>query len=372
MIEKDAAVLRRALALAKNGLFTSSPNPRVGCVIRRNGKTIGEGWHRRAGEAHAEVIAMQNCGSDLQDAEMFVSMEPCAHEGKTPSCAAMLAKAKPARVVVAMPDPNPQVAGQGLAMLQKAGIKTVCAEKTDKVFARALDMNIGFASRMIRQRPWVRLKIAATADGKTALSSGLSQWISGEESRKDAHYLRARSCAMITGVGTALADNPQLTVRHVSCSRQPLRVLIDGSLRASADLRMFSGGAIVACAVPARHIADDVEVLSLPDSDGKVDLAALLNELAMRGVNEVTVEAGRRLCGAFVNAGLADEMVVYHAPLFFGGGFDMMQLPPPSSPQQATRWRLVQCERMDEDAKLVYESPDSRQILSDALATIVT
>ncbi len=372
MIEKDAAVLQRALALAKNGLFSASPNPRVGCVIRRGHKTIGEGWHRRAGEAHAEVVAMQNCNDNLHGAEMFVNMEPCSHEGKTPSCAAMLAKAKPARVVIAMPDPNPQVAGRGLKMLREAGIETVCAEKTDAIFARALDMNIGFVSRMIRRRPWVRLKIAATADGKTALSSGLSQWISGEESRADAHYLRARSCAIITGVGTATADNPQLTVRHVSSPRQPLRVLIDGQLRAPADLRMFSGGAMVACAVAASPVADDVEVLSLPDSDGRVDLAALLSELAARGVNEITVEAGRRLCGAFVNAGLADEMVVYHAPLFFGGGFDMVQLPPPPSPQQATRWRLVQCTTMGEDAKLVYESPDSRKMLSDALATIVT
>ena len=368
----DFVWLLRALALAENGLLSTAPNPRVGCVIRRGQKTIGEGWHRRAGEPHAEICAMQQSGDNLQDAEVYVSLEPCAHIGKTDSCAAALVAAKPARVIVAMPDPNPQVAGKGLSMLRAAGIETVCASPTDEVFLRAMDLNIGFVSRMIRRRPWVRLKIAATADGKTALSSGLSRWISNAESRADAHQLRARSGALITGIGTALIDNPRLTVRHAPFFKQPLRILIDRDLRASADMRLFvGGGAMVATAAAVRHVADGVEVLSLPDRHGRVDLAALLQALAIRGMNEITVEAGRRLCGAFIAANLVDEIVVYQAPIIFGGGYDMLDFPSPLSPEQAIRFSLKKCTPINGDIKIVYESPSARLELLNATAATI-
>ena len=365
MTPEDARWLARATALAANGLFTAAPNPRVDCVIRRDGRTLGEGWHRRTGEAHAEVVAMRQSGA-LKGAEVFVSLEPCAHVGRTPSCAARLAAAAPARVVAAMPDPNPEVAGRGLALMRAAGVDVVVASPESDSFQRALDINIGFVSRMLRKRPWLRLKIAATMDGKTALPSGLSRWISSVDSQTDAHRLRARSCALITGIGTALADDPQLTARHVPAPRQPLRVLIDRALQAPPSLRMLAGGALIATAAPPRHVADGVEVLSLPDGNGKVDLPVLLRMLAGRGINEVTVEAGRRLCGAFVAAGLADEIVLYQAPRLFGGGLDLIAMPPPQTPAVAMEFSLKQCTPLGGDLKIVYEAPHVRRQLTDA------
>ena len=373
----DIPLLRRALRLAEKGMFSASPNPRVGCVIRRGGKTIGEGWHRRAGEAHAEIIAMRECGGDLRGAEVFLTMEPCAHAGKTPPCAPQLAAAKPARVVCATSDPNPQTAGRGFKTLLAAGIKTAVAAKDDAIFQEAVLLNVGFFSRMIRGRPWLRLKIAKTIDGKTALDSGISRWISGEKSRKDAHRLRARSCAVITGIGTALADNPQLTARDVGANRQPIRVLVDRDLRAIPTMKIFGGGALVATAAAkneckqfaARVNSIDgagAEVLRLPDKKGKVDLAKLLRSLAERDMNEATVEAGRRLCGAFVVAGLADEMVLYQSPQMFGGGMMMLEMPPPPSPQKAARMRLRSCRRLGEDVKMVYECAAARGEIADA------
>ncbi len=358
--------LRRALSLAENGMHTAAPNPRVGCVIVRDGKILGEGWHRRAGEEHAEAAAVRQCGGELQGAEVFITMEPCAHTGKTPPCAAMLARAKPARVVAVMPDPNPQVAGRGMAALRAAGIAAEFAPPDGAIFQQALELNIGFVSRMTRERPWLRLKIAATADGKTALPDGRSRWISGEESRLDAHRLRARSCALITGIGTALADNPALTARGVSAPRQPLRVLADGKMRARAGLKMFDGGGILATAQKAADFAPGVEVLSLPGADGKVDLHALLRALARRGINEATAEAGRRLCGAFAAAGLADEIIIYQSPKIFGGGLDILEMPPPDSPADAPSYILKHCARLGDGVKLIYESPQARQTLADA------
>ncbi len=370
-VSEDAFWLSRALSLAENGLYTAAPNPRVGCVIVRGGRVVGEGWHQKTGGAHAEAAAMRSCG-DLRDAEVFVSLEPCAHVGETPSCAAALARAKPARVVAAMPDPNPQVAGRGMRMLRDAGIAAEFAPAAGEMFRRALDLNLGFVSRMIRGRPWLRLKIAATLDGKTALSSGLSRWISGEESRLDAHRLRARSCAILAGIGTALADNPRLTVRGVSSPRRPLRVLVDRDLRAPPDLKMFAeDGAIVATAARDKIFAGNAEVLRLPGADGRVDLAALLRELAARGVNEATVEAGRRLCGAFVAADLADEIVLYQAPKLFGGGMAMIETAPPQTPDAAMKFFVKQCGRSGDDIKIVYENPRSRSVLADAAARAI-
>lgn len=367
----DLARLNRALALAENGMHTAAPNPRVGCVIFRNGNIIGEGWHRRAGEAHAEEIAARQCGGDLQDAEVYVNLEPCAHTGKTPPCAEMLARLRPARVVVAMPDPNPKVAGRGLALLRAAGIATAIAPPDSAVFQRALELNIGFVSRMIRRRPWVRIKIAATMDGKTALPCGGSKWISGKESRLDAHRLRARSCAIMTGIGTARADNPQLTAREVAAPRQPLPVLVGGGKdnpAALEKLAMFANGGILAVANTPPPAIPGVESLSLPGKNGQVDLSALLQNLAAREINEVVVEAGRRLGGALIADGLADEIIIYQAPKIFGGGMEMAAMPPPSSPQTALAFARQYCAPLGEDIKIIYEAPQARKALADAAA----
>ena len=364
----DAKWLSRALSLAENGLYTAAPNPRAGCVIVRGGRIVGEGWHRRAGEDHAEIAALKSC-DNARGADIFVSLEPCAHAGKTPPCVEALIRARPARVVAATPDPNPQVAGRGMKMLRDAGIVAEYAPAGSDIFSRALDLNIGFFSRMTRKRPWLRLKIAATLDGKTALSSGLSKWISGEESRLDAHRLRARSCALITGIGTALVDNPRLTVRGISSPCAPRRVLVDRELRAPSDLQLFvGGGAIIATAARDKTFSGNAEVLVLPDGGGRVDLAALLAELAAREVNEAMTEAGRRLCGAFVAAGLADEIVLYQSPKLFGGGMAMIDAPPPDSPATAAAFRIKQHARCGDDIKIVFESPAARAGIYDATA----
>ena len=364
---RDLARLNRALALAENGMLTAAPNPRVGCVIFRGEKIIGEGWHRRTGESHAEDIALKQCGGNLQDAEVFVNLEPCAHTGKTPPCAEMLARARPARVVAALPDPNPQVAGRGMAMLRAAGIATALAAPDSNIFRRALALNIGFVSRMVRNRPWVRIKIAATLDGKTALSSGISQWISGEESRLDAHRLRARSCAIITGAGTALADNPQLTAREVAAPRQPLRVLVGGGKKIPA-LKMFAGGGMLAAAKTPPPNISGVESVSFPGKNGRVDLHALLRALAAREINEAVVEAGRRLGGAFIAEGLADEIIIYQSPKLFGGGMDIVEMPQPDSPKTAPAFVREYCAPLGGDIKIIYEAPLARKMLADAAA----
>ncbi|MDM5147247.1 bifunctional diaminohydroxyphosphoribosylaminopyrimidine deaminase/5-amino-6-(5-phosphoribosylamino)uracil reductase RibD [Candidatus Persebacteraceae bacterium Df01] len=371
----DRRWLVRALTLAENGLFTATPNPRVGCVICRSGRVIGEGWHRAAGEAHAEIIAMRQCDNNLRDADVYVNLEPCAHEGRTPPCAPLLAAARPARVVIATLDPNPTVSGKGVALLRDAGIDVVVVPPSDIIFQQALALNIGFVSRMVRKRPWLQLKIAATLDGKTALSSGLSRWISGERARIDAHYLRARSCAILTGIGTAQADDPQLTVRHVHTPRQPQRILVDRHLQATSTLRLFAGGAIVASAqsVPD-FFADGVEVLSLPDSSGRVDLLQLMCELSARGINEVLVEAGRRLSGALLAAGLVDEIVLYQAPRVFGdSAFSMFDAPAPSTPAEAPTFALRQIEPLgDGDIKIIYDSLTAQQQLTAGIIDAAT
>jgi diaminohydroxyphosphoribosylaminopyrimidine deaminase/5-amino-6-(5-phosphoribosylamino)uracil reductase len=318
---------------------------------------------------------MRQCDNNLRDADVYVNLEPCAHEGRTPPCAPLLAAARPARVVIATLDPNPTVSGKGVALLRDAGIDVVVVPPSDIIFQQALALNIGFVSRMVRKRPWLQLKIAATLDGKTALSSGLSRWISGERARIDAHYLRARSCAILTGIGTAQADDPQLTVRHVHTPRQPQRILVDRHLQATSTLRLFAGGAIVASAqsVPD-FFADGVEVLSLPDSSGRVDLLQLMCELSARGINEVLVEAGRRLSGALLAAGLVDEIVLYQAPRVFGdSAFSMFDAPAPSTPAEAPTFALRQIEPLgDGDIKIIYDSLTAQQQLTAGIIDAAT
>jgi diaminohydroxyphosphoribosylaminopyrimidine deaminase/5-amino-6-(5-phosphoribosylamino)uracil reductase len=322
--------MAQALALAERGLFTTTPNPRVGCVIVRDGAVIGTGWHQRAGEPHAEVIALREAGARAAESTVYVTLEPCSHHGRTPPCTDALIAAKAARVVAACEDPNPLVAGQGIARLRAAGIEVDVGLMSDA----ARELNIGFVSRMTRGRPWVRMKIAATLDGKTALANGRSQWITSTEARRDGHAFRARACAVLTGIGTVKDDDPQLTVRDVATTRQPLRVLVDSRLEVPLSARILEGGnVLVAAAVEegtraAALAARGAEVLSIPNAAGKVELGELVSELGRRGVNEVHVEAGFKLNGSLVAAGVVDELVIYLAPSLIGeSGRGMFNLP---------------------------------------------
>ncbi len=328
----DHQFMAHALRLARRGLYTTTPNPRVGCVLVRDGHLIGEGWHEKAGEAHAEVNALHDAGDSARGATAYVTLEPCAHFGRTPPCIDALRAAGVARVVAAMQDPNPQVAGKGLAELGASGIDV----SSGLMETEAHELNIGFVSRMTRGRPWLRLKIAASLDGKTALNNGKSQWITGADARRDAHAWRARSCAILTGIGTVRDDDPRLTVRDVATTRQPLRVVVDSRLELPLAARVLDGGnVLVAAAVQddmkiAALRALGAEVVVIPDQHGKVDLPALLLELARRGINEVLVEAGFKLNGSLIREACVDELLIYQAPILLGdaarGIFDLPEL----------------------------------------------
>lgn len=316
----DAAWMARALRLAERGLHTTSPNPRVGCVMVKEGKNIGEGWHERAGESHAEVHALLAAGRTAKGATAYVTLEPCSHHGRTPPCVDALIAAGVKRVVVAMQDPNPLVAGRGIAKLKAAGIAVECG----LMEAAASELNVGFVSRMTRGTPWVRSKIAASLDGRTALANGVSKWITGEAARQDVQQWRARSCAVLTGSGTVLADDPQLNVRTGDVVRQPLRVVLDTELRISANAKILQGGNVLiytastdaAKQVALRERGADVAVMQ--QVEGGLPLSAVLSDLAQRGINEVLVEAGKTLNGALLKAGLVDELVLYLAPQLLG------------------------------------------------------
>lgn len=333
----DHGFMARALQLARRGLYTTTPNPRVGCVLVRDGTIVGEGWHERAGAPHAEIMALQKVGaggtaSNTPGATAYVTLEPCCHFGRTPPCADALIAAGIKRVVVAMQDPNPQVAGQGLARLAAAGVLTECG----LLEGEARELNIGFVSRMTRGRPWLRLKVAASLDGKTALHNGVSQWITSIAARRDAHAWRARSCAVLTGIGTVRDDNPRLTVREVMTSRQPLKVVIDSRLETSLGALVLEGGnVLIACAIDdagrrAALEARGAEIIVLPNPHGKVELAELMRELGRRGINEVLVEAGLKLNGSLLRENCIDELLIYQAPLLLGdtarGMFDLGDL----------------------------------------------
>jgi diaminohydroxyphosphoribosylaminopyrimidine deaminase/5-amino-6-(5-phosphoribosylamino)uracil reductase len=316
----DSQWMARALRLAELGLCTTSPNPRVGCVLVRDGKLIGEGWHRRAGEPHAEVHALRAAGETARGASAYVTLEPCSHHGRTPPCADALIEAGVRRVVVATQDPNPLVAGQGIARLRAAGIDVECG----LMETAARELNIGFFSRMTRGTPWMRSKIAASLDGRTALANGSSKWITGDAARRDVQHWRARSCAVLTGIGTVLADDPQLNVREPATERQPQRVVVDSALRISPGARILQDGRALiytACADAEKQQslkANGAEVVTLAGADGKVDLPGVLHDLGRRGINEVLVEAGHTLNGSLMQAGLVDELVLYFAPQLLG------------------------------------------------------
>ncbi|WP_457969243.1 bifunctional diaminohydroxyphosphoribosylaminopyrimidine deaminase/5-amino-6-(5-phosphoribosylamino)uracil reductase RibD [Pseudomonas sp. R4-84] len=323
----DAHYMARALELARRGHYTTHPNPRVGCVIVRDGEVVGEGWHIRAGEPHAEVHALRAAGENARGATAYVTLEPCSHHGRTPPCADALVTAGVARVVAAMQDPNPEVAGRGLQRLAQAGIAT----ESGVLEGEARKLNEGFLKRMEHGLPFVRVKLAMSLDGRTAMESGESQWITGPAARSAVQRLRAQASVVLTGADTVLADSARLTVRAdelgldaeqtaLAMSRPPLRVLVDGRLRVPLDAPFFRAGpALVAtCMAVEEQYANGPECMIVAGDDGQVDLRRLLAELAARGVNEVLVEAGPRLAGAFARQGLVDEFQIFIAGKFLG------------------------------------------------------
>ncbi len=345
----DHAMMRRALALAENGLYTTTPNPRVGCVLVKGEKIVAEGWHEKAGGPHAEAVALEKAGKDAAGATAYVSLEPCNHHGRTPPCAGVLINAKVARVVAAARDPNPKAARGGDALAGK-GVRFEHGLMEEE----ARELNIGFFSRMTRGRPWVRMKIAATLDGRTALADGRSRWITGAEARRDGHRWRARACAILTGIGTVKADDPRLTVREVETTRQPLRVVVDSRLEIPEGARIFEGGnVLIFCGIEkARNVS--AEVLRLPNPQGKVDLPKMLEELARRGVNELHVEAGFRLNGSLVREGCVDEFLLYLNPSFLGDGAQgMLDLPGFESLEKRPVLRLRSLERVGDDLRIL-------------------
>ena len=364
--DSECDAMREALALVQQAFGLSEPNPRVGCVL------VGNGWRasghtQAAGQAHAEVMALRDArerGHDPRGATAFVTLEPCAHHGRTPPCCDALIEAGLARVVVATPDPFPQVNGDGIARLRAAGIQV----DTGLLAEEARELNIGFFSRVKRGRPWLRMKIAASLDGRTALANGRSQWITGELARTDGHAWRRRAGAVLTGVGTVLEDNPRLDVRLVPTTRQPLRVLVDSRLDAPADARLFappgdvlvyasalesSGGEARLAALRERG----VEVVRKPGPADKVDLAAMLADLAARGVNELHVEAGHKLNASLLRDGLVDELLVYLAPRLIGLGREMAAFGPLTDLAEAMAFEFIDVQRVGADIRLRARPP---------------
>ncbi|MEE4087310.1 bifunctional diaminohydroxyphosphoribosylaminopyrimidine deaminase/5-amino-6-(5-phosphoribosylamino)uracil reductase RibD [Pseudomonas syringae] len=361
----DVHYMARALELARKGLYSTHPNPRVGCVIVREGQIVGEGWHALAGEPHAEVHALRQAGEQARGATAYVTLEPCSHHGRTPPCADALVNAGVTRVVASMQDPNPEVAGRGLLRLMTAGIAVQCGV----LEAEARALNKGFIKRMETGQPYVRVKLAMSLDGRTAMASGESQWITGPEARSAVQRLRAQSSVVLTGADTVLADKARLTVRPdelglnaeltaLAAARAPLRVLIDGRLRVPLDAPFFqAGSALVAtCAAASargRYHDEGHEIVAMADSAGHVDLRKLLTELGTRGVNEVLVEAGPRLAGAFTRLGLVDEFQIFMAGKFLGSSARPLLDLPLAQMSEALELKIVEMRAVGNDWRVI-------------------
>ncbi len=354
-----------ALQLAAQGLYSTQPNPRVGCVIVKNNQIIGQGAHLKAGEPHAEVFALREAGADVKDAEAYVTLEPCNHHGRTPPCVDALINAGVKRVVVAMQDPNPLVAGNGIKRLQIHGISV----DVGLMEAEARALNPGFISRMTRELPYVRSKIAASLDGRTALKNGKSLWITGESARLDVQHWRAQSCAIVTGIGTVLADNPTMNVRLQPLSlnhsyRQPLRVIVDSRLQTPVNAKILHVESIKSSPVTIAYSVDandnaaalintGATLLHLPDAYGRVDLIALLKHLAQQGINEVLLEAGQGLNGAFLSADLIDEFIFYYAPKLMGADAKaMFAIPELTEMNLVTNLQVLDVRQVGQDIRL--------------------
>ncbi|MDH4395906.1 MAG: bifunctional diaminohydroxyphosphoribosylaminopyrimidine deaminase/5-amino-6-(5-phosphoribosylamino)uracil reductase RibD [Limnobacter sp.] len=388
----DEQFMHAALEQAERGLYTTTPNPRVGCVFVRDGQIIASGYHKVAGGPHAEVDAIHNAaaaGVSLQGSTAYVTLEPCSHQGRTGSCAQALIPTGVKRVVAAITDPNPLVAGKGMAILQAAGIETQVGVLEDE----ARWLNRGFLSRMERKRPWVRLKVASSADGTTALPNGVSQWITGPEARQDGHKLRAQACAVLTGIGTVKADNPQLNVRGVETTRQPIKVVVDSQLEISPDAILLQTGQIIIAhclantpglasphlavpptwhlthpnrdniqfmdaAPPVEHSAEQTKAQSNNYTKRKTDLHLLLTKLAEQGIQELHLEAGFGLNGSFMEAGWVDEVVQYIAPRFLGEGLGLFRMTGTAKDKenlpQTLDWKVQQVNTVGTDIKITW------------------
>lgn len=357
--------MRRALELAREAMYRTSPNPRVGCVLVRDGVVLGEGSTQAAGLDHAEVQAVRQAaarGHDLRGATAYVTLEPCAHHGRTPPCADLLAQQGVTRVVAAMVDPNPLVAGRGLERLRSAGARV----ESGLLEADAREINPGFVSRMVRGTPWVRLKAAASLDGRTALPNGVSQWITGAEARADGHHWRARACAVLTGIGTVRADDPLLTVRHVPTPRQPIRIVIDSRLELPPSARLLRDAAaplwLVHALPPDQAAAPglDLQDIALPtaaDKPGKTDLQALMRELGRRAINELHCEAGEKLNASLLRAGVIDELLLYVAPTLLGAGAGVAAIGPFEELAQGIGLQWQSLDRVGTDLRILARPP---------------
>ena len=352
----DRAMMSRALALARRGLYTTDPNPHVGCVLVQDGEIVGEGWHERAGEAHAEPVALAAAGGKARGATAYVSLEPCCHQGRTGPCTDALIAAGVARVVYALQDPNPRVSGGGDEQLRRAGIDV----RGGLMAEGSRELNCGYVKRMTTGLPWVRVKLAMSLDGRTALASGESRWITAATARKDVQQFRARSSAIVTGIGTILSDDPALNVRIPESDRQPWRVVLDSRLRTPSDARVINReGRVLVLGTQddlrsrASLEAQSVVVEILPEEGGQLSLTAVLQRLARLDMNEIWVEAGPRLAGAFVRAGLFDELIVYVAPALLGGdALPLLQLPAIRSLDDKIKLRFTDFRAVGDDLRL--------------------
>jgi diaminohydroxyphosphoribosylaminopyrimidine deaminase/5-amino-6-(5-phosphoribosylamino)uracil reductase len=369
----DIFWMRRALVLASGVLYSTTPNPRVGCVIVRDGKAVGEGATQPVGGPHAEVMALRDAqarGESVAGATVYVTLEPCSHYGRTPPCVDALIAASPARVVVAMGDPNPRVDGEGFARLRAAGIQVTTGVCVDE----ALALNIGFVARMSRGTPWLWMKIAASLDGRSALHNGRSQWITGPDARADGHHWRARSCAVLTGIGTVLADDPQMSVRHVQTPRQPRKLLLDSRFEVPLAAKLLEGAetwiftAVENPAKAAQLAERNVRVMCMPDAKGKVDLPAMMRWLATEGINEVHAEAGEKLNGSLLREACVDELLLYQAPMLLGDAAGMASLPALDSLDQALRFEYTDVQRVGVDLRVRAHVAERWQALRAAVA----
>ncbi len=357
----DHTHMQAALAQAEQALYLSNPNPRVGCVLVQNNQVIGQGYTQQVGSHHAEVMAINDArskGMNITGSTAYVTLEPCNHFGRTPPCSETLIAAGVRRVVAAMEDPNPQVSGKGFARLQQAGMEVQCG----LLEAQARALNPGFIKRMTLGLPWVRLKAAASLDGRTALPNGQSQWITSKAARDDGHHFRASACAVMSGIGTILADNPSLNVRAVSTVRQPQRIVIDSRLRTPDPAKIFTaeGGAVTLihshrdAEREAKLIAAGAQLMYLPtDTENKNPLRAVMQALAAKQINEIHVEAGAKLNAALLAAGLVDELLIYIAPLLLGEGAGIAALPEIASLEAAQRFCLHSISTIGEDARII-------------------
>lgn len=355
----DRELVQQAQAQAQLGLYLTSPNPRVGCVIALDGRVLGQGHTQRAGGPHAEIMALRDAaarGNDVRGATAYVTLEPCSHHGRTGPCCDALAAAGIRRVMASIADPNPLVAGQGFARLRAAGIEVEAGAGAEE----SRELNIGFFSRMTRKTPWVRLKAATSLDGRTALDNGTSQWITSEPARADGHAWRARACAVLTGIGTVLQDNPILDVRLVATPRQPRLVVVDSTLETPVDARLFAPerdvwiyAARPDAARQAALQARGAVVTILPNASGKVDLGAMLKDLARREINELHVEAGHKLNGSLLRERLADELLLYQAPKLMGQGPGIAHLGPYTAMAEVPVLDIRSCDRVGPDLRIL-------------------